>query len=416
MYSIRNNPTSWNEQKLEANSGGDVEEPNPVIESSRVVYKYTRIVKINEEGVRAAARYIYSKILKDGYSPHIWREHPLHLPPPQIYVPDDPRTKACLDWIFLISSLNFSFWSQKEGTAEESGRFGVEWREGWASSKKKVWTGYWSLLAAVNKALEANIPITDPVFYCSKQRCPDSLLEDVFRPAACCVESIPLLTERIAVMREVGSVLVSKFGGSYAGLLSYFLVKYSGEGTALQLVQMMVDFFPSFRDEAKFRGRKVQFWKRAQILVAETWAAFYPPPSSLDPHPFFPKGIGQLTMFAGEYEISSVPQILHHLHILTYPPSLCSLLKSHALLPPVCRAELSIRAASILAVEAVRDEIARLQRTTELQNNGHEDVPSVLIDFFLWDLAKKLERGEEQIDGIVTAQIVPAHRTRSIWY
>lgn len=55
-------------------------------------------------------------------------------------------------------------------------------------------------------------------------------------------------------------------------------------------------------------------------MVAETWwffishspliiymlprAAFYPPPDSLDPHPFFPHGIGQLTMFAGEFSFA----------------------------------------------------------------------------------------------------------------
>ena len=33
-------------------------------------------------------------------------------------------------------------------------------------------------------------------------------------------------------------------------------------------------------------------------------AAFYPPPDSLDPHPFFPHGIGQLTMFAGEFSFA----------------------------------------------------------------------------------------------------------------
>jgi hypothetical protein len=40
----------------------------------------------------------------------------------------------------------------------------------------------------------------------------------------------------------------------------------------------------------------------------------------------------------------------------------------------------------------------------------------VLIDFYLWDLAKKVENGEEKIEGIEIAEMVPAHRTRSIWY
>ena len=47
--------------------------------------------------------------------------------------------------------MNFSFWSEQEGTGKESERFGVEWA-GWGGDEpKKVWTGYWSLLAAINK-------------------------------------------------------------------------------------------------------------------------------------------------------------------------------------------------------------------------------------------------------------------------
>lgn len=152
------------------------------------------------------------------------------------------------------------------------------------------------------------------------------------------------------------------------------------------------------------------FWKRAQILVAETWAAFYPPPSVPPvPHPFFPAGIHQLTMFA-DYR---VPQILHHLLIVTYPPSLLRALKAHTPFAPGSREELSIRAASVLAVEAIRDEIRRTERR---EDEGQEEVSSVLIDFYLWDLAKRVEQGEQSIEGIKTGEMVPAHRTRSIWY
>jgi hypothetical protein len=53
----------------------------------------------------------------------------------------------------------------------------------------------------------------------------------------------------------------------------------------------------------------------------------------------------------------------------------------------------------------------------EEENSGDgESVSSVLIDFYLWDLAKKVECGEEMVEGIDTVEIEPAHRTRSIWY
>ncbi|KDQ62599.1 hypothetical protein JAAARDRAFT_30512 [Jaapia argillacea MUCL 33604] len=358
------------------------------------------------------------------YTPRTWRTHPLHLVPPEPYSPSHPGTKATLDWIFFVSSLNFSFWSEKEGSPE---RYGVEWREGWGSEKTSVWTGYWSLLASINRALEAGIPITDPSFYSSEALCPDKLIEDVFRHAPQSKESIPLLRDRIKILREVGSILCKEFRGSFQGFLESFHRKYKYHGTALQLVQMVAETFPSFRDETTYEGRRVYFWKRPQILVAETWAAFYPPPcSSPTIHPLFRHGafIHELTMFA-DYR---VPQILHHLRILSYPSSLIDILLSHKPLPTGCREEVAIRAASILAVEQVRKEIERLRsrKKTNMPKNGLEkcvsvegewdEVSSVVIDFYLWDLAKKIEVGDEKVDGIRTVEMLPAHRTRSIWY
>lgn len=165
--------------------------------------------------------------------------------------------------------------------------------------------------------------------------------------------------------------------------------------------------------------RSVCFWKRAQILVAEMWAAFYPISTSA-PHPLFPgrrgADIRQLTMFA-DYR---VPQILHHLRILTYPPNLIRKLVAKTPLLPGSADELSLRAASIVAVERVRTEILRLIR--EEEGGDSENVvesgvvSSVLIDFYLWDLAKKVECGEEKVEGLQTSDVVPIHRTRSIWY
>lgn len=46
------------------------------------------------------------------------------------------------------------------------------------------------------------------------------------------------------------------FGGSFQGFMSEFQRRYDGKGTALQLVNMVTDTFPSFRDEVWFEDRK----------------------------------------------------------------------------------------------------------------------------------------------------------------
>lgn len=97
-------------------------------------------------------------MLAEGYNPRTWRTNPLHMLPPEAeeFSWDDPRTTASLDWIFLISSLNFSFWSDKCG----SERYGVQWRESRTSREKdgekvQVFTGYCSLVAAINRGLSS---------------------------------------------------------------------------------------------------------------------------------------------------------------------------------------------------------------------------------------------------------------------
>ncbi|TFK70949.1 hypothetical protein BDN72DRAFT_765756 [Pluteus cervinus] len=398
---------------------------NPVVETSEYAYKATNLVKISEDGVKSSAKYIRNKLRTESYTPRTWRTHPLHICPSEPYNAADPSNKTVLDWIFLISTLNFSFWSEKEGLPE---RYGVEWKTGWGQRDRKVFTGYWSLVASLNRALvDDKIPIIDPCFYSSDTLCPDSLIQHVFRPSPQSTEAIPLLPQRIAIMREVGLILCNSFGGSYQGLIAEFQRRHDGQGTALDLVKMVTETFPSFRDEVYLNGRKIYLWKRAQILVAETWAAFYPPSHSA-PHPLFPgkrgPAIQHLTMFA-DYR---VPQILHHLRILEYPPTLMRLLNAGTALAPGSREEVSLRAASIIAVEKVREEILRIisaEKEREFDKAGvtlfqqGEDVDavsSVVIDFYLWDLAKKIESGEEKVESIQTAEIVPIHRTRSIWY
>jgi hypothetical protein len=55
---------------------------------------------------------------------------------------------------------------------------------------------------------------------------------------------------------------------------------------------------------------------------------------------------------------------------------------------------------SIWAVELLRREMVKLKPDAKIN--------AILIDFFLYDLAKEKEREE--------ADIIPHHRTRSIWY
>lgn len=108
---------------------------------------------------RSPSPQIHARMLAESYSPRTWRTQPLHLlPPDSITSLKDPRALPTLNWIFLVSSLNFSFWSE----LDEHARFGVDWRAGWdKNSEPARWTGYWSLPAALDRGW----------LYCSNRKC-----------------------------------------------------------------------------------------------------------------------------------------------------------------------------------------------------------------------------------------------------
>lgn len=157
----------------------------------------------------------------------------------------------------------------------------------------------------------------------------------------------------------------------------------------------MLEHFPSFRDTAEFKGRRVKILKRVQILVGDLWGCFEG------------KGFGEftdidsVTMFA-DYR---VPQALLSLRILKYSDALMERLHKKDMFTSGESAEVEIRGGSIWAVELLRRELAK----QIVETDGASEVPpnAILIDFYLWDYAKQ---NQEQIKQW------PIHRIRTFFY
>jgi Potential Queuosine, Q, salvage protein family len=98
-----------------------------------------------------------------------WSTHELH--------PKSMSLEA-VEWIFLIDLLNFSFFSDETDVKKQF----------YVTYKDEKYTGYWSLCAAVNRALDEEIPITSPRFWIEAD---EEILRDVFRGEG--VEPMPLL-------------------------------------------------------------------------------------------------------------------------------------------------------------------------------------------------------------------------------
>ncbi|KAG0222834.1 hypothetical protein B0O80DRAFT_478628 [Mortierella sp. GBAus27b] len=330
---------------------------------------------------------------KTHYDTSMWKEHILN-----------PKecTASTVDWIFLVDLLNFSFWSDID--IDDTG---IPHPDRYCVTFQGVgYTGYWSMVAAINRALEEGIAITSPEVFGSEERLSDKDIERVFRSDT--KEQVPLLQDRIRVMREAGQVLVEKFGGSFVNCIA------QADNSALKLVDIITSNFSCFRDESDFCGRKVQFYKRAQILVADLWACF----ENKGYGEF--KDIDEITMFA-DYR---VPQALYHFHCLQYSPELINILERGEMLPNGSQFEVEIRGNAIWSVELIRRRILELiqDELAESQGRAAEDKPAtnapkmttvnaILIDYFIWDFAK-----EAQVDVSLGQRPVKVHRTRSIYY
>ena len=157
-----------------------------VLEDAEYVYDNSTDVALDMQGTKAAAATIWSLIQEKDYSTRDWSKHELH-----------PKAKdeGTVDFIFLMDLINFSFWSDQQ---DPDRRFAVEYRG-------KRWTGYWSLVASIMRALDEGVAITSAQFWTNEAECTDELLQYVFRSAT--AEDMPLVNDRIYCMREAGYVL-----------------------------------------------------------------------------------------------------------------------------------------------------------------------------------------------------------------
>ncbi|MCJ1462863.1 hypothetical protein MMC07_001466 [Pseudocyphellaria aurata] len=341
-----------------------------VLENAEFVCNNSIDVALNYRGSKAAASIIWTLVQEKKYSFRTWSEHELH-----------PKAKdaSTVDFIFTMDLLNFSFWSDSDNSNES---YAVDFRG-------RIHTGYWSLVATLQRALEEGIPITNPTYWIDDE-CTDEILRHVFRSVT--TDTIPLLDERISCLREAGKILHEVFDGSFINCIDI------ANGSAAALVNLVVESFPCFKDETRFEGRTVRFYKRAQILVADLWACF----EGKDYGDFH--DIDTITMFA-DYRI---PQMLHSLGCLQYSPSLEHHIRQLLPIESGHNWEIQLRGCSIWCVELLRREILRQHPESTLN--------AILIDFFLYDTIK--EEQERILAGKKQGQrdLIPHHRTRSIWY
>ena len=107
-------------------------------DSGKYIANISQHVFVVNNNIPDAAKIIYDKMKEEKYSFEMWKSLPLH---PKV------MNKQTVDWIFVVDSLNFSFWLPGEK------QFQLKY-EG------IVYEDYEALCAAINRALKVRCYLT----------------------------------------------------------------------------------------------------------------------------------------------------------------------------------------------------------------------------------------------------------------
>jgi len=317
-----------------------------VLTTTRFVIENAREVTIDQAGVRVVADQLAVRAL-----------HPTAFDCDRHLCGTDLRVA---NFALVLDTLNFSFWPDPGAP---------RWR---VTYQGETLDGYWALVAALRRALDEGIPILDADYLADVS---EGSLARVLRGEG----AIPLLLERAAALREAGSVLRDRYAGQVTNL-----IERAGRN-APRLTGLLAEELTSFDDVASYAGQPVHFYKRAQICCGDLFGASggtaWGNLTDLD----------RLTACA-DYK---VPQVLRQLGILRYSDPLADLVDRRQLLPPGSAAEVEIRAATIWAIEYLRQ--ALVAHGVSLR--------AFEIDWQLWNLGQELPPGTK-----------PYHLTRTIYY
>jgi hypothetical protein len=317
-----------------------------VVESSRRVAEESVHVTIHPPALAPLVSQLASGILR--VPPWDSRYH---------FVDGGPDTVA---YLLVLDSLNFCFWAPR-GKSPWTIRY-----------DREQLSGYYALAGALTRGLESGAPLLDAPYLAEMSL---SDLKTIFQGEG----ELQLLEERLRVLQELGKVLRDRYGGKAHRMVE------SASGSAVGLTRLLAEELPSFRDAGQYRGRKVFFYKRAQILAADLHGAF-----SGESWGRF-RDLDQLTAFA-DYKL---PQVLRHLGILRYSPALAEQVDRHELILAGSPEEIEIRANTICAVERIRQEL----------HSDRVKLAPFELDRILWNMGQE-DRFREK----------PYHRTATIFY
>lgn len=262
-----------------------------------------------------------------------------------------------IQFILIENAVNFCFWPDKDKP---------KWQVPWP--KGNIVSGWNGLRACFERALAEKVPILNAEYLSSIS---EKNAQNFFRGTGA---EIPLLKERAENLQETGMVLLEKFDGQFLNVVE------ESNFDAINLVELLTDNFSSFRDISYLDEKEIPFLKRAQITPNDIVYVLKDKNKKLE-------RLDELTAFA-DYKL---PQVLRMFGIIEYAQELAQKIDALVEIPHDIREEIEIRAATVWAIELLRQKIGNLSAN--------------VIDNIIWLLSQEIQ-----------AESKPYHRTRTIYY
>ena len=295
---------------------------SPVLDSLRPVIEKSRDVRTHVDKIIEVAGWMaYEELPMPDY----------HLP---LGVGENNPDEA-LDFIMVSDSIDTAFTDFSTH---------VKFRVDYAGQH---WSDSEALFACMKRAMDQGTTILDGHYLAKVTRA------DMARIFAGNIE-MPMLDEKTEVWRQVGAVLVEKYGGRYRNFIRSCPPQLYDNGNGI--IERLAKEFPRFNDVSQYDGHEIKFYKLPQLGI---WFVY----SSLHPLGKFKlDDIGAMTAFADYI----VPVALRLMGMTSYSPALEHAINSYQMIPRDSTQEIEIRAHCLYATALLREEINKI-RSPEMQ-------------------------------------------------
>lgn len=303
-----------------------------VLQSLIPVREHSQLVNINEQKLVEVANWMaYEEFPKpDGSSLFDYGSDPDFL----------------MDLTMVTNTLNFAFTDFSSGVKFET------------SYQGKVWSDSEAMMACFHRTIAEGIPFFDGRYLAEITR---DQLAHVFSGNI----EIPMIEDRLAILREVGAILSEKYDGKFHNFVRDCAPRLYANGNGL--LERLTQEFPRFEDVSEFEGKKVQIYKLAQLGI---WGMHL----SLSPRGVWAlEDAEMLTAFADYI----VPVGMRVTGIFEYDSALEAQINSLQIVERNSRAEIEIRANSIYAIARLTDEI-------NARRPHHTPLLQPQVDFRFW--------------------------------